>query len=82
MWRSGLVRSPLHPNLFHRLGNRALSLIGGVVGLFFIFVGLALAGFYSNWFTSSAAAFTTANLPFSISGILLIGIGLAVLILA
>ncbi len=80
MWRSELTRSPLRPNPFHRLGNRALSWVGGIVGLTVVFIGLALAGFYSNWFTSSAAAFAMANVPFSLSGIVLIVLGVVIII--
>ena len=78
MWRGEPNRGSPRRNPFRRLGHRALSWVGGIVGALLIFLGLALAGLYSNWFTSWAAS----NLPFSISGIVLILVGLVILIAA
>jgi uncharacterized membrane protein (DUF485 family) len=74
MWRSGRnsTRSALN------LSRRGFSAVGAIIGLLLIFVGLALTGFYSNWFTSWAAS----NLPISISGIVLIIVGVIILICA
>ncbi|MFZ3356351.1 MAG: hypothetical protein WA549_06300 [Thermoplasmata archaeon] len=74
MWRS--ERTSARSALNH--SRRGLSWVGGIVGLLLIFVGLALEGIYANWFTSWAAA----NLPYSISGIVLIIVGVAVLVCA
>ncbi|MGA7861339.1 MAG: hypothetical protein WCB19_05725 [Thermoplasmata archaeon] len=75
MWRSERTRRSLRPNLFHDPSGR--SWVGAIVGLVILFAGLALAGFYSNWFTSWVAA----NLPFQVGGILLVIIGVVVIVL-
>jgi hypothetical protein len=77
MWRSELTRSSLRPNHF-RAERRALSWVGGIFGLLLILIGLALLGIYSNWLTSWAVA----NLPFSVSGIILVVAGIAIIIFA